>query len=62
MCVQAWGHSSVFSPFGECLGTTDEAPSTVYADLDYADIQTRRTNMPLAQQKRNDLYELVAKS
>ena len=61
-CWQAWGHSSVFSPFGECLGTTDHEPDVVYADLDFKDVQTRRQNMPLAEQKRHDLYELVDKA
>ena len=60
--LQAWGHSSVFSPWGECLGTTGHEPATVYADLDLAEMKTRRQNMPLAQQKRPDLYELVDKA
>ena len=61
-CLQAWGHSSVFSPFGECLATTDHEPGIVYADLDFKDVQTRRQNMPLADQKRYDLYELLDKA
>lgn len=60
--MQAWGHSSVFSPWGECLGSTDEQPSTVYADLDFEEIVIRRTNMPLDEQKRYDLYDLIDKA
>lgn len=59
---QAWGHSSVFDPFGKCLGTCEEKPATVYATLDFQEVATRRTNMPLEQQKRHDLYELVDKA
>jgi predicted amidohydrolase len=42
----------------QVLGTIDEKPGIVYADLDYAEIETRRLNMPLMQQKRCDLYSL----
>ncbi|CAL8470724.1 g10266 [Coccomyxa elongata] len=59
---QAWGHSTVVSPWGQVLGTIDEQPGIVYAELDYAEIQTRRLNMPITQQKRDDLYSLVDKT
>lgn len=42
----------------QVLGTTDEKPGFVYAELDYAEIETRRLNMPITQQKRHDLYAL----
>ena len=44
------------------LATTDEKPGIVYADLDYAEIETRRVNMPIADQKRSDLYALADKA
>lgn len=56
---KAWGHSSVVGPFAEVLATCDEAPAVVYADLDYGQLVERRTNMPLTQQKRWDLYVLL---
>ncbi|KAK9844016.1 hypothetical protein WJX81_001969 [Elliptochloris bilobata] len=59
---QAWGHSTVVSPWAEVLATLDEKPGIVYADLDYAELETRRLNMPVADQKRGDLYLLVDKS
>ncbi len=46
----------------QILGTTEEKPGTVYAELDYQEVATRRQNMPLAQQKRYDLYVLVDKT
>ena len=52
---------SVLLPL-QILGTTDETPSFVYAELDYAEIETRRLNMPLTQQKRYDMYSLVDKT
>lgn len=44
------------------LATTDEKPGIVYADLDYAELDTRRLNMPISDQKRRDLYALVDKA
>ena len=46
----------------QVLATTDEKPGIVYADLDYAEIETRRLNMPIAHQKRSDLYALADKA
>ncbi len=59
---QAWGHSTIVSPNGEVLATTEHQPGIVYADLDLAEVAERRQNMPLTQQKRHDLYELVDKT
>ena len=73
---KCWLHAGVnllpLSPFSatpetvlsllQILGTTDETPSFVYAELDYAEIETRRRNMPITQQKRYDMYSLVDKT
>jgi omega-amidase len=59
---QAWGHSTLVGPFGEVLATTEHEPASVLADVDYAEMARRRTNMPLVQQKRPDLYQLVDRS
>lgn len=59
---QAWGHSTVVGPFAEVLATCEEAPAIVYADLDFAQVDERRANMPLERQRRGDLYELVDKA
>ncbi|GBF87953.1 nitrilase cyanide hydratase and apolipo N-acyltransferase family protein [Raphidocelis subcapitata] len=59
---QAWGHSTVVGPFAEVLATCEHEPATVFADIDYGQIAERRANMPLTQQRRSDLYELVDKT
>jgi len=56
---QAWGHSSAIGPFAEILATTDEQPGTVYATLDFQHIQDRRRAIPLASQRRGDIYSLL---
>ena len=59
---QAWGHSTVVGPFAEVLATTGHESDIVYAEIDYQEIQERRTNMPLVKQRRDDLYTLVDKT
>lgn len=54
---KAWGHSSAISPWGEVLATTDEKPSTVYAELNLDDIKTVRQNIPTSTQNRPDLFK-----
>lgn len=58
---QAWGHSTVVGPFAEVLATCEHEPTSVYAELDFGQVAERRMNLPLKQQKRLDLYELVDK-
>ena len=58
----AWGHSMLVGPFGQILTSADHEPGIIYADLDYAEVDERRKGMPLASQKRFDLYELADKT
>ncbi len=59
---QAWGHSTVVDPWGVVLGTTGEGAAIVYAEVDTGEIATRRRNMPLSEQRRGDVYELIDKT
>ncbi|CAG9461707.1 unnamed protein product [Pedinophyceae sp. YPF-701] len=58
----AYGHSMAVGPFGEVLVEAETAPGVFFADLDMGEIATRRSNMPLASQRRGDLYEFVDKT
>ena len=58
----AWGHSMIIDPFASIVAQTKERPDTVYAEIDLAQVDQRRQNMPLFNQKRFDLYELVDKT
>ena len=51
-----------FGLFVQVLGTMEHEPGILYADLHLAEVEERRRNMPLTQQKRHDLYELVDKT
>ena len=55
----AWGHSTIVSPWGEIIATSDENPAMVVADLDMAKVKEMRMAIPTMNQKRHDLYRLV---
>ncbi|KAL3497433.1 hypothetical protein ACH5RR_040165 [Cinchona calisaya] len=55
----AWGHSSLVGPFGEVIATTEHDEAIIIAEVDYSQIEFRRTNLPLEKQRRGDLYQLV---
>ena len=54
----AWGHSTVISPWGDVVATTDETGGVVIADLDLARLAEVRNGIPIENQKRTDLYAL----
>ena len=55
----AWGHSLCVGPFGEVRGELSHEEGVLYQELDLSELQTRREAMPLADQKRGDLYKLA---
>ena len=58
----AWGHSMIIDPFAAIIAQTEEKATIVHAELDFAQVDERRQNMPLFKQKRFDLYGLVDKT
>lgn len=58
---QAWGHSTIVSPWGEVVATTDETEQTIFADLNLNRVSEVRAQIPVSQQVRTDLYELRLK-
>ena len=58
----AWGHSLVVGPFGEVLQELEHAEQVLYQEIDLSALRERRTNMPLEQQRRKDLYAVVDKT
>ena len=56
---QAWGHSSAVSPWGRVLATTDHQPAVVLADIDFSEVDDMRKMIPVATQKRTDVYKLA---
>ncbi|KAL9224230.1 hypothetical protein vseg_000290 [Gypsophila vaccaria] len=55
----AWGHSSLIGPFGEVLATTEHEEAVVVAEIDYSLVEQRRMYLPVINQRRGDLYQIV---
>jgi len=55
----AWGHSTATAPWEDVIATRDETEGIVVADLDLSKVAEMRRAIPVAQQKRTDLYKLV---
>ncbi|CAD5191449.1 unnamed protein product [Musa acuminata subsp. malaccensis] len=55
----AWGHSTLVGPFGEVIATTEHEEAIIVEEIDYSLIELRRSNLPLANQRHGDLYQLV---
>jgi len=53
---QAWGHSSVISPWGKVIASIDHTPGIIYADIDMAEADDIRRSIPIRRQRRPDLY------
>ncbi|KAI7897219.1 carbon-nitrogen hydrolase [Mucor mucedo] len=58
----AWGHSTVVDPKGVVVATTEEKEDIVYADIDPEQVKEVRTNIPLYNQRRFDIYDDVSDS
>ena len=59
LICQAWGHTSVVSPWGVVVATTSHEPALVMAELDLESVDEVRRNIPVSLQKRTDLYNLA---
>jgi len=54
---QAWGHSSVVSPWGRVTATTEHRPDLVITEVDMAEVEDMRKSIPVRTQKRTDIYK-----
>lgn len=57
---QAWGHSSVIDPWGTVVATTEHDPDVIVQEVDLEKVKTVRQSIPVSQQQRTDLYNLVS--
>ena len=51
-----WGNSSVIDPWGRIIAQAGEHEDVVFADIDLDYVDEVRQQIPVQQQKRNDLY------
>ncbi|KGL76693.1 Omega-amidase NIT2, partial [Tinamus guttatus] len=57
----AWGHSTVVNPWGEVIAKAGAEEAILYADIDLKKLAEIREQIPVLNQKRNDLYGLEVK-
>ena len=55
----SWGHSIIAGPWGQVLGQLDERPGCLVRELDLAQVDQVRAELPLLAHRRRDLYEVV---
>ena len=55
---QAWGHSSVVTPWGRVAATTEEGEAVVVCECDMKEVGDFRQMVPTGAQKRTDMYRL----
>ena len=55
---RAHGHSLVVNPLGAVVASCGHGVETLVLDLDLEEAKTFQTNVPLATQRRGDLYRL----
>jgi omega-amidase len=55
---QAWGHSSVISPWGKVIATCEHQPELIMAELDFKEVTQMRESIPVRSQRRTDLYQV----
>lgn len=54
----AYGHSMIVNPMGQILAEAAEDEEIIYADIKLEDVTEMRSNIPIHQQKRKDIYTL----
>jgi len=57
---QAWGHSTIVSPWGEVVSTCDEKPTVIVQEIDMKEKESFRTKVPILKQQRLDMYNEVS--
>ncbi|XP_074027282.1 omega-amidase NIT2 [Leptinotarsa decemlineata] len=57
----AWGHSQITSPWGKVLAQAKEKEEIILADIDLAECDDVRAQIPIFHQRRNDVYDTVKK-
>lgn len=54
-----WGHSSIIDPWGQIVAQAGENEEIVFANIDLGYVDKVRQQIPVQQQKRNDLYHFA---
>lgn len=58
----AYGNSMITGPWGNILARADENESIIYADIDLGEILKVRKELPLLENRRKDIYDIIEKN
>jgi len=58
---QAWGHSMIVDPWGRILVEGGTQEEIIYAEIDLAQLQKVRQELPLLQHRRPELYQKISR-
>ena len=53
---ECWGHSAVVSPFGDVIASCDETEQLMLCDIDLAEVDSVRQQLPTFLRLREDIY------
>lgn len=54
-----WGHSSVISPWGDVIATSEHKETIIYCDVNPDYVDQVREQLPILSQKRRDMYSNI---
>lgn len=54
----AWGQTLIVNPWGDILAQLDEKEGTLFAEIDFSQIDEVRSQVPLIKNRRTDLYDV----
>lgn len=54
-----WGHTMLVNPLGQVENETEDQETIVYGTLDMSKIDETRRNIPILQQRRTDIYNVI---
>lgn len=55
----SWGHSIVVSPWGKVLNCLDKDEGYLLTEINFAEVDKVREQLPLLEHRRLDIYELI---
>ncbi|KAF2896614.1 hypothetical protein ILUMI_09557 [Ignelater luminosus] len=55
----AWGHSQITNPWGKVIAQAGHAEETIFCDIDLAQCNEVRQQIPIYPQRRTDIYNTV---
>lgn len=57
----SWGHSQITDPWGKIIATAGASEEIIYADIEAAECDKVRQQIPVGNQRRIDIYNTVSK-